>query len=59
MTSTLTNRKPARSRATSSTPSSDEEEVVKFYVPNLTIKDLYSAIPYALPDILCILTSAS
>ncbi|KAG8931098.1 hypothetical protein FRC01_001858 [Tulasnella sp. 417] len=45
MTSTLTSRKPARTKPAQDSSSSDEEEVQKFYVPNITIKDLYSAIP--------------
>ncbi|KAG8949753.1 hypothetical protein FRC04_008293 [Tulasnella sp. 424] len=45
MESTLISRKPDSRKPDARVPSTDEEQVPKFYVPNLTVKDLLSAIP--------------
>ncbi|KAG8925212.1 hypothetical protein FRC00_004206 [Tulasnella sp. 408] len=45
MASSITSRRPASSKPASRSPSTVEEEVPKFYVPNITTKDLYGAIP--------------
>ncbi|KAG8949754.1 hypothetical protein FRC04_008294 [Tulasnella sp. 424] len=45
MSSILTNRKPASSKQDPRGPPAVEEQVPKFFVPNITVKDLYSTIP--------------
>ncbi|KAG8949759.1 hypothetical protein FRC04_008299 [Tulasnella sp. 424] len=45
MASTLTNRKAASSKASSPAPTVVEENVPKYIVPDITVKDLLGAIP--------------
>lgn len=44
---TLNNRKQTASKTKPAAPVAVEDDVQKFHVPDLTVKDLLSAIPYA------------